>query len=232
MLEGRCSSQLNGRSINELIKIQEEIAKKVIIRDIISIDKIEFVCGVDQAFFDDKVISVSTLFKFPDLRFIEFEVDVREVNFPYIPTFLMFREGESAIEAVKKVLRENTVILVDGSGIAHPRRCGLATYIGVKLSNPSIGITKKRLYGEVEEPKYVGDSKPILDGEVIGYSFKSCKRCKPIYISPGHMVSVEQALTIVKKCIKNYKLPIPIKKAHEIAKKEKLKYLSDLNSTI
>ncbi|RLI89912.1 MAG: endonuclease V, partial [Archaeoglobales archaeon] len=102
--------------------------------------------------------------------------------------------------------------------------CGLATYIGLKLGAPSIGVTKKKLYGRVEEPENVMKAEPIYDDdEVIGYAIKTCKKCKPIYVSPGHLISPETAVMLVKMCVKKHKLPEPIRLAHELASESKFK---------
>jgi len=142
----------------------------------------------------------------------------------------MFREGKPAVNVIKKVTKnlDNIVIIVDGSGIAHPRKCGLATYIAIKTGIPSIGVTKKKLYGNVKEPEEFMEAKPIFDdSEVIGYALKTCRKCKPIYISPGNYITPETALKVVKMCIKKHKLPEPIRLAHELANKSKNKSLYD-----
>ena len=211
-------------NLEKLRKIQETMAKSVIVEDKYSIDELEFVIGVDQAFQDDTVISACVLLSLPELEVIDKNVSVAKAPMPYIPTFLMFREGKPAVDAVRKLLKEKCVIMVDGSGIAHPRRCGLATYIGLKLGAPSIGVTKKKLYGRVEEPENVMKAEPIYDNdEVIGYAIKTCKKCKPIYVSPGHMISPETAVMLVKMCVRKHKLPEPIRLAHELASESKFK---------
>ncbi len=234
MLEDRLSSLRDG-SLDKLVELQKRIAEEVVLEDALSYEEIKYVVGVDQAFFkkndEEFVVSAAVLMSFPELRIQEVGVDFRKVDFPYIPTFLMFREGDSAVEAVRKVLRERTVVIVDGSGIAHPRKCGLATFVGVALKNPSVGVTKKPLYGKFEEPKRSGESRGIFDGKLIGYAYKPCARCKPIYISPGNMISPETALKVVVATIRNYKLPIPIREAHRMANREKLNYLSDFDSS-
>lgn len=211
-------------NLKELEGYQKKLAKKVILKDKIDFKDLKYVAGVDQAFIGNKIISACVLLKFPSLEIVKEDVIINDVSFPYIPTFLMFREGEPAVNAVKKVLRDvdNVVIIVDGSGIAHPRRCGLATYIAVKTCIPTIGVTKKKLYGRVEEPEKVMESKPIFDdSEIIGYALKTCERCKPIYISPGSYITPETALKVVKMCIRNHKLPEPIRLAHELANRSK-----------
>lgn len=207
-------------NLEELRRIQEKMAKSVVLDDLIPVDDLNYVIGVDQAFLDEKIISCAVKLTLPDLEVIDQVVKIEKVSFPYIPTFLMFREGEPAVNAVKGLVEERTAIMVDGSGIAHPRRCGLATYIGLKLRKPTVGITKKRLFGEVikvnEELAKIVDRK-----EVIGYALKTCKRCNPIYISPGSFISPESALKLVQKCLKGYKLPEPVRIADKMTKEVK-----------
>ncbi|MFP4558767.1 MAG: endonuclease V [Archaeoglobaceae archaeon] len=216
--------------LEELKRSQQELAENVVLTDKLDMNRIEYVAGVDQSFVGEKVISACALLKFPSLEAVKGKTTVENVTFPYIPTFLMFREGMPAVRAVNTTIkgmdRSKVVIVVDGSGIAHPRKCGLACYVAVKTGLPTIGITKKRLFGEVEEPQEVLESKPILDGdEVIGYTLKTCKRCKPIYISPGGHITPRTALSFIKECLHGYKLPEPVRAAHELATEARKKRL-------
>ena len=220
MLEGKTTKKIN---LKELKKLQEELAKSVELKDGVNIRDLKYTIGVDQSFSGNIVISAAVLMDFRSLKIIKSKISVNAVTFPYIPTFLMFREGDPAVSSVKEVLDyagnpEDTVVIVDGSGIAHPRKCGLATYIALKLNKPAIGVTKKKLYGKVSEPKKEFEATPILDentNETIGYAYKPCKVCKPIYISPGSYISTRTALEIIKKCIRGYRLPEPIRIAHK-----------------
>ncbi len=206
-------------NIEELKALQLELAKKVELRDKYSLDEVRYVIGVDQAFVGEYVISAAVKFEFPSLNEVAREYTVEEVNFPYIPSFLMFREGDPAVNVVKKLIEPKCVVLVDGSGIAHPRRCGLATYIAIKTGEPSVGITKKKLYGEVRAENGL---LALKDGEeTIGYVLKSCKRCKPIYVSPGSYITPKTALRIVKECLRGHRLPEPIRAAHVFANEVK-----------
>ncbi|MEM4616714.1 MAG: endonuclease V [Archaeoglobaceae archaeon] len=208
-------------NIEELNEIQLCIARKVDLRDRYKIEEIKYVIGVDQTFVGDKIISCAVKFEFPALKEIEKNFSIDEVSFPYIPGYLMFREGKPAVNAVKKLISDNTVIIVDGSGIAHPRGCGLATYIAIKTNTPTIGVTKKKLFGEIQGN---GDIKTIKDREkTIGYTLKGCKNCKEIYISPGSFISPETALEVIKLCIRG-RLPLPIKIAHEIGQELKKRF--------
>ena len=209
--------------LKKLIEIQRVLSKKVVLEDVLRFEDIEYVAGVDQSFVvkeNEKVISACVVLTFPDLEVVKRCVGIEDVTFPYIPTFLMFREGKPAVKVVKKALKglENVVVLVDGSGIAHPRRCGLATYIALMTETPTVGITKRKLFGRAENPTGVMDHRPMYDnGNVIGYALKPCKRCNPIYISPGSFVTPKSALNIVKACLRGYKLPEPIRLAHQMA---------------
>lgn len=216
--------------LEELKKSQQELAEKVVLTDRLDINRIEYVAGVDQSFVGEKVISACALLKFPSLEPVTGKTTVENVTFPYIPTFLMFREGMPAVRAVNSTVGNvdisRVAVVVDGSGIAHPRKCGLACYVAVKTELPTMGITKKRLFGEVEEPQEVLESKPIMDeGELIGYALKTCKRCKPIYISPGGYINPQTALSLAKECLKGYKLPEPVRAAHELATEARKKRL-------
>lgn len=212
--------------LEKLVEYQKRLAKLVVIDDKIDVQNLKFVVGVDQAFFDDQIVSACVKLSYPKLGLIDKNIVIEKIKFPYIPTFLMFREGMPAVRALRSLLDSklsNTVVIVDGSGIAHPRKCGLATFIALKLKIPTIGITKKKLYGFVETPKKEGEAKPIYDenGKIIGYSLKSCKRCNPMFISPGSYITPKTALKVVVSCIKKYKLPEPIRVAHNLANEAK-----------
>ncbi len=221
------------KTLEEMRKIQKELSRKVITRGKFEAD---YVIGVDQAFSGDTVISACVALDL-ELNVVCNVIHAERTEVPYIPTYLMFREGPSAVNAVKKILKkldsDKVCIMVDGSGIAHPRKCGLATYVGLSLSVQSIGITKSKLYGFYKkELKEVLDCTEIFDekGEKIGYVLKTCKKCKPIYISPGHMISPDEALKAVLVCLKGYKLPEPVRLAHELATLTKKKGCLTLDS--
>lgn len=222
-----------GYDLEELRRSQQELAEKIVLSDGFDVNKIDYVAGVDQSFVGEKVISACALLKFPSLEPVRGKTTVENVTFPYIPTFLMFREGMPAVRAVRAVIttiedldKSKVVVVVDGSGIAHPRKCGLACYVAVKTDLPTIGITKKRLFGEVEEPQEILESKPLMnEGELIGYALKTCKRCRPIYVSPGGRITPQTALSFAKECLKGYKLPEPVRAAHELATEARKKRL-------
>jgi deoxyribonuclease V len=141
---------------------------------------------------------------------------IKDITFPYIPGLLSFRELPVLMEAYEKVQKCPDIWLVDGAGIAHPRRLGLASHFGVTINEPTIGVAKSRLTGTHEEvPLAKGSRVSLYDGaEVIGAVLRSRTNVRPLYISPGHMVSIEQAPEIVLSCCVKYRLPEPTRAAH------------------
>ncbi len=199
----------------KLKKIQNKLAEKVVLKD--EYGKIERVGGVDVAYLREKAICAFVVVDFASLSVVKKVVVETNVTFPYIPTFLAFREIKPIAKALRKVGRESfDILMIDGHGIAHPRRLGIASHIGVLIKKPTIGVAKKLLFGRLK-----GELKPniaveIVDnGDVLGYALKR-KNYRPIYISPGNMITPKSALNIVKRMIKN-KLPEPIKMAHNLA---------------
>ncbi len=210
------------KTLEEMRKVQLKLAKLVSLEGEF---KAKHVLGVDQAFVGDDVISACVVLD-KDMNVVDRVVHVERTEVPYIPTYLMFREGSSAVNAVKKAVNalnadpDEICIMVDGSGIAHPRRCGLATFIGLATGIQSVGVTKSRLYGYYREPEDTMEANPLIDevsGEVIGYAVKTCKRCRPIFVSPGHRISPQEALKAVLETLRGYKLPEPIRMAHILA---------------
>ncbi|MCL7415046.1 MAG: endonuclease V, partial [ANME-2 cluster archaeon] len=137
-----------------------------------------------------------------DCRFLKVveEVHYKEtVEYPYIPTFLSFREGPAIISAFRELKRSPDILMVDGCGINHPRFAGLATHVGVALDLPTIGVSKNILCGAGDEPLEVGDVSPLVfEGSQVGWLIKSCRRCRSIVVAPGHRVSMDGALEITK----------------------------------
>jgi deoxyribonuclease V len=167
-----------------------------------------------------KIISGVVVLDYETMDVMEETYSTEEVNFPYIPTFLSFREGPVIISAFRALKTKPDLLMVDGYGINHPRRAGLATHVGVALDMPTIGVAKKLLCGNAKKPTKVGECNPIiLDNQYIGVSLLSKRGCNPIYIAPGHRVSLRTTIKIVKHCLRGYKLPEPIRIAHEYAGK-------------
>jgi deoxyribonuclease V len=141
-------------------------------------------------------------------------------GFPYVPGFLSFREIPAAVAALRLLARTPDLLMVDGHGIAHPRRLGIATHLGVLTGLPSVGVAKSRLVGRHDEPGATRGSRTTLShqGEVLGVVLRSRARARPLYVSPGHLVSLDQAVRLVEATLTGYRLPEPTRLADKLSR--------------
>lgn len=207
---------LENKSMDKLIAIQNKLARKVILED--RFEEIEKIAGCDVAYDEDRALSASVVLDYDALEVIEESVAESRVTFPYIPTFLAFREMKPLMKAIERLKNKFDVLLLDGQGIAHPRSLGIASHLGVVLDIPTIGVAKRLLCGELRGK--VQPNKPaqiFYNGKHVGYALQTKSSASPIYISPGSKVSLASALKIVAHCIKKHKLPEPIRLAHNLA---------------
>jgi deoxyribonuclease V len=153
---------------------------------------------------------------YPELGVVGVEVVSGELTLPYIPGLLSFREAPLILEACERLTVTPDLIMVDGQGIAHPRRMGLASHLGLFLDTPTIGCAKSRLCGSHEEPgAEPGDYAEVVDrDELIGAALRTRSGVKPVYVSIGHKVDLETAVHWVLKCCRGYRLPEPTRLAH------------------
>lgn len=207
------SGSAENLDIGKLYALQEKLAKKVSLKDHLPPDKIEYVAGCDLAYSGERVFCAIVVLNFSSLEIIREKVVKTDIRFPYIPTLLAFREKDPILKAVKGVAFD--VLMVDGQGIAHPRGLGIASHIGVMLNKPTIGVAKSRLCGEVQGEFEAGKTAPLIyEGRQVGHALVAKKNTRPIYISPGHKVSLDSSLEIVQRCIRGHKLPEPTRLAH------------------
>jgi deoxyribonuclease V len=199
-----------------LLKVQRLVSERARIKD--NFGDINYIAAADQAFLDNRIISGILIMDFGSLEITERAFSIQSINFPYIPTFLSFREGPAIVNAFEILKTRPDLLLIDGAGINHPRGAGLATHIGIALYVPTIGITKKILCGKGAEPSNVGEASPLVYiDKTVGWLLKSSKKSKPIVVAPGHRVSLKSSLSIVKACLRGHKLPEPARLAHEYA---------------
>jgi len=212
------------RRLEELMRIQEEAASRVVVEDQFE-SPIEVVAGVDLAFSGNDGIAACVAMNHLPTKVIEVKILVMPLEFPYIPTFLTFREGPPILRIMSSLRTKVDVFLINGQGIAHPLRCGLASHVGVESGNPTIGVTTSRLVGEYDhEPRNEGEAVPLRsDGERVGWVLKSRSGSRPIFVSPGHRVGLDSSLRIVRACLLGHKLPEPLRLAHVAANREKRK---------
>jgi deoxyribonuclease V len=138
-------------------------------------------------------------------------------KFPYVPGLLSFREAPALLEAFARIKTRPDVVLCDGQGIAHPRRLGIASHLGLCLELPTVGCAKSLLCGKYDEPgQNRGDRSPLVyKGEVIGAVLRTRARVAPLFVSPGHRCDLESAVALVLATTRKYRLPIPARMAHE-----------------
>lgn len=158
------------------------------------------------------------LLSYPDMRPLAYSLVKAETHFPYVPGFLAFREVPALVDAWQQMDIKPDVLVVDGHGIAHPRRMGIAAHFGALTGQASMGCAKNILCGKYEEPAPTrGSSSIIYDkGEAIGYALRSKDKTTPVYISPGQGLSLEDSLDIAKHSLGKYRIPEPTRRAHEL----------------
>jgi len=184
------------------------------------------VAGLDCAFSNDgkHIFAAAVVIKLPGLEVIETTTAARKVDFPYIPGLLSFREAPACSGAIEKLKNTPDCLIIDGQGIAHPRRLGIASHIGLLIDKPTIGCAKSRLIGTFDEPGQLkGNYSQLLDEkEVIGAVLRTRTDIKPVFVSVGHKCTLEDAISIILKCTIKYRLPEPSRLAHQLVGQAKL----------
>ena len=207
-------------TLEEAIVIQEKLRDQVITEDQLP-ERIRYVAGVDMGFEADGTISRAAVavLSFPDLQVIETSLAHRPTTFPYVPGFLSFREIPAVLDALEKITTIPDIILCDGQGIAHPRRLGIASHLGLLIDMPTIGVAKSLLVGKYEElAETKGNWQPLIhQGETIGAVLRSRTGVKPLYISSGHRISLPTAIDYVLRCTPKYRLPETTRIADKLA---------------
>ncbi|MDX2215141.1 MAG: deoxyribonuclease V [Oculatellaceae cyanobacterium bins.114] len=207
----------------EAIALQHRLKSEVITTD--QLEPIRYVAGVDVGFEAEGTVTRAavTVLNFPQLQLQEQVLARCPTTFPYIPGLLSFREVPAVLEALKQLQTTPDLLLCDGQGTAHPRRFGIACHIGLLVNLPSIGIGKSLLVGiHAEVPDHKGAWVPLHhQGETIGAVVRTRMGTKPLYISPGHRISLETAIAYVMQCTTKYRLPETTRFAHKLASEMK-----------
>jgi len=200
----------------EAVKIQKELKDKVVLKNI---DKrIRYVAGLDVSYARGSNIMWAgvVILDFPSLNKAEEVWSRKKVSFPYIPGLLSFREIPALLEALRKIEIEPDLILCDGQGIAHPRGLGLASHLGIILNKPTIGCAKSRLVGTYNQ---VGERKGnyaylTYKNRVIGAVVRTRSKVKPIFVSPGYGIMLNDCIRFVLETCSTYRIPEPTRQAH------------------
>ncbi len=182
---------------------------------------VKTVAGCDVHFPAKRIARAAVVvLSFPELGVRESLVQEAPCDFPYVPGLLSFREIPVLLPLFRKMRDTPDLVLCDGQGIAHPRRLGLASHLGLVLQVPTIGCAKSRLVGEHDEVDIARGSTTLLrgnQGEALGMVVRTREAIKPVFVSVGHLVTLEQAVEFVLQCSPRYRIPEPLRRAHGLA---------------
>ena len=199
----------------EAIRLQQSWRCRVETRD--RFGPLQYVAGADLAFDPETNLAFAgvIVYRLPGLEEVERRTARRKLCFPYVPGLLSFRESPVLLAAFARLQAEPDVILIDGHGMAHPRRFGLACHLGLLLDKPTIGCAKSILVGVADEPgTLAGSTSPLIDqGETVGVALRTRNNVRPIYVTIGHRVSLESAVRIVTRCADGFRIPKPTREA-------------------
>ncbi len=204
------------------IELQRELAKRIIRED--RLGDVHHIAGVDMAINEqnDMAHAAVVLLTYPGLEVVERHIYEEPVRMPYIPGLLSFREAPCVLGAFQKLRQKPELVMVDGMGIAHPRRIGIASHLGLWLNLPTIGCGKSLLTGRYNKNalgEEAGSWVPLKDkNEVIGAVVRTRTRVNPLFISTGHMISLETSIKYVLACGRGYRLPEPTRLADKLSK--------------
>jgi deoxyribonuclease V len=210
-------------SVHEAFRIQEELRKKLVLED--TAGDPETIAGIDVSFSKvrDRLYAAIVVLDARTMQPVETATAALKPIFPYVPGLLTFREGPVVLEAFARLGCKPDLLMFDGQGIAHPRGFGLASHVGVLLDRPSLGCAKSRLVGEFKEPKQKrGSMRTLSIGRAkVGVVLRTRDNVKPLFVSPGHRITVETAARRVLEAGRGYRLPEPTRLAHSAAEAAK-----------
>lgn len=209
----------NRISYDEIIKLQDEFSKKVIIRDDFD-SNLESICGVDVSYRKKTAYCSAVIINKEKFEIIETVSSKSEIKNPYIPGLFILRESTPILQTLKLITSPFQLLLVDGHGVLHPRRCGLACHIGISTNLPTIGVAKSLLCGNVQSDNFVSHEE-----EILGYALKSKNNSKKVaYVSVGHKITLPTSIKVVKSITKTDQyLPEPLIVADKLSKEQDCK---------
>jgi len=228
-------SNISKEFIEKLKREQIDLSKKLNLKDKKSLSDYRYIAGVDVTFLDiwsnptTALASIVVLDRKDNFKVVEKVFAEREIDFPYIPTFLAYRELPVILDAYKKLKSKADIFFIDGMGILHPRKMGIASHFGVVTGEISIGIGKSKLTGEYVEPpnKRFAYSPVYIDGDLRGYVVRTKKGANPIFVSPGNNISIKNSVNIALSSTTKYRLPEPTRLAHNYLQEYRRKLLKE-----
>jgi deoxyribonuclease V len=211
-------------SYSDAAELQKDLADKLKFTAITAAPKLiaGLDCSIDRK--NERIFAAAVVLKLPNLEIVETATTSKKLTFPYIPGLLSFREAPVCIAAVEKLETNPDVFLIDGQGIAHPRRLGLAAHLGLFFDKPTIGCAKSRLIGTFDEPPLEKGSHTSLKDkdQIVGAVLRTRANVKPLFISVGHKCTLDDAIAITLACTTRYRLPEPTRMGHQLVGKTKL----------
>lgn len=206
----------------DAIEIQRQLRQRVVVEPLER--RPQVIAGIDVSVKEDHARAAVVLVSYPDLVPFRATTADQLVSFPYVPGLLAFREGPVVLAALERLQERPDVLMFDAQGLAHPRRLGLAAHLGVMLDLPAVGCAKSRLRGTHQEPgPWKGNWTPLMDGDgVIGAVVRTRDQVRPVFVSVGHRMDLESAVSLVLGCAARYRLPEPLRWAHRVAGGESL----------
>lgn len=217
--------ELCGLSPKEAVSLQNQLSAKVEIKRF-DPHLAKNVVGADVSYLKERNLALAALviMKIPEFEILECSTFVDEIKFPYVPGLLAFRELPALLNCFLKLRSPFDAVLVDGHGIAHPRKFGLASHLGIILEKPTVGVAKKLLYGcKIIPDNQIGAKEYLYDKSKnrVGVVLRTRVNVKPIYISPGNLADIDSSLELTLKTTDKYRLPEPLRVAHQITRKLK-----------
>ncbi len=199
------------------VEMQNDLRSRVIVGPLET--EPEIVGGIDVSVRNGHAYAAVVLLSWPDLNRVQAVSARRPATFPYIPGLLAFREGPVVLDALEKLMEAPDALIFDAHGLAHPRRMGLATHLGVLLAHPAVGCAKSCLCGDYSAPDPTKGSWTLMAhrDEVIGAVVRTREKVKPVFVSVGHRVDLESTVSVVLRCASRYRLPETTRWAHRVA---------------
>ncbi|MGI4729488.1 MAG: deoxyribonuclease V [Janthinobacterium lividum] len=214
------------------VALQKKLRSQIKIEPLLK--PVKTIAGADISFnkYEETVYAGIIVLSFPDLQEVAKATVISKTTFPYIPGLLSFREIPSLLKAWNQLNIKPDLMVLDGQGIAHPRRMGIATHFGLVTNSPTMGCAKSLLCGKFEAlPEEAGSTSLLYDHEeVIGAALRTKNKVNPVFISPGHCINLEQSLAIIKQCVNGYRIPEPTRKAHLLVNQIRTQNLGGKNS--
>lgn len=216
----------------EAIAWQKALQDQILIMPLDDAPKTIAGCDISFNKYEETVYAGIVVLRLDTLEVVERAGVVTKASFPYIPGLLTFREGPALLEAWEKLEVEPDVIMFDGHGMAHPRRMGIASHMGLWLNRPSFGCGKSVLTGKFEEPAPErGNFTPLVQrGITLGVALRTKNKINPVFISPGHLIDLPTAIDLTLRCDGGYRLPEPTRQAHLFVNDLRKQYLDETDA--